>query len=753
MIPRPLLAAPLCVVALTLAIPAARPSAQTRPALTIERMTSSAHPLAGTSPSSPVWAPDSHALAFLWNDAATPGRDAWLVERGGSAPRRLTRFVEGDGAAGGVTELAWAPTGRDLFVLQAGKVWRVPAGGGEPVPVVNAEGAKSDLAVSPDGRFVSYLQDGDLWLQKLGDDSPVRATRIGVPPRSAIGLGTYFKPDVEIGRGVWSGDTPAYAWSPDSRRIVVHVVDRRNVREVPFPYYLGDETTVSVLRRGYPGDENERRTLQLYDLTTGTLAPIDLPDPTSVQIADFRWSPSGRLLVDRQSDTAEDRMLHVVDPATRAVKDIWRDHRASRIYTSIASAWHGDGRRVLVVSDLDEWYRLYVVDPDAPFAPGSPAPRAMTSGAWDVTGDRSTATPIARPAAHAIFYVSTEASPYERHVYRIPDEGGPAVRVTTRPGIHDPFISPDGRTVATLHSDDLTPTELYLVDAAGGVPERRITRSAPPEFDTYVWAKPRYVTFRSRSGPNLLHARIIEPPTLDRPVRHPVLFGPVYSNTVRNRWNGLYGLLQQYLVSRGFIVVQVDSRGSTGYGRAFREQFLMDWGGGDLDDIESAVDYMKTLPYVDPDRFGIWGSSYGGTLTVFMLFRKPGLFKAGVAAAPATDPRFFGTDDVAIARTPQTHPEAFERGKASSYAAKLRDHLLIIHGMQDDVVPFKTTVALVEELMRLGKDFDVAFAPAATHGWTQREHYARYLFGKLVGHFERYLGGAGLQSGSGDARP
>jgi dipeptidyl-peptidase-4 len=146
------------------------------------------------------------------------------------------------------------------------------------------------------------------------------------------------------------------------------------------------------------------------------------------------------------------------------------------------------------------------------------------------------------------------------------------------------------------------------------------------------------------------------------------------------------------------------------------------------------MEYLRTVPYADVDRAGIWGSSYGGTLTIFSLFKKPGLFKAGVAGAPAVDPRFFGSDDVAITRTPKTNPDAFTRGSAAEYAANLRDHLLIIQGMQDDVVPFKTTVVLAEQLMRLGKDFDVAFAPAATHGWSQRDYYAVFLLRKLVAH-------------------
>ncbi len=276
---------------------------------------------------------------------------------------------------------------------------------------------------------------------------------------------------------------------------------------------------------------------------------------------------------------------------------------------------------------------------------------------------------------------------------------------------------------------------------APGAPMTRVTTSPPPEFAAVPWVKGRYVTFKSKTDSFTLHARILLPPGLDSTKRYPVLFGPVYSNTVRNRWAGLYGTLQQLLaIEHGYIVVQVDVRGSTGYGRDFREKFLMDWGGGDLEDLESAVDYLKSLPYVDGSRIGIWGSSYGGTLTVYSLLKKPGLFAAGVAGAPAVDPHFFGSDDVAIVRRPQTHPDAFARG-AAQYAKNLRDHLLIIHGMEDDVVPFQTTVQLAEALMREGKDFDIAFAPAATHGWTQRPYYARYLLQRLVDHFDRWLGG------------
>ena len=677
----------------------------------------------GTSPVAPTWSPDSARLAFLWDDACRPRRELWLVEADGTDLRRLTD--PGD-ETGGVDALAWLPDGEGLVFLRGGHAWRTDLGG-RAKPLTDEAGARSDLDVSPDGRHASFRQDGDLWLLELETGALTRATHVGVPTISSVTLGRYARAEVEIGPYVWGG--PTYAWSPDSRTIAVHHVDRRGMRSVPFPDHLGQETDPNPVRRSYPGDPNSERRVGLLSVESGELSLLDLPDPTATRVVDFSWSDDGRLLVDQESDTAVDRWLHVVDPATGDVGELWHDRRETRVYTACGSAWSPDGEGVVFLGDLADRYGLYALHA------GDDEPTRLGDPAFDVTSP-----PLVARHGRAVFFQSNKPSPSERHVFRVDAEGG-ATRLTQLPGEHRATPSPDGRRVALLHSSDTSPTELYLVDASGAERERRITRSPPADFETRPWGTVRYASFPDLAGERTLHARIIEPADLDRSERHPVLFGPVYSNTVRNRWGGRWAMLQQLLVSRGYLVVQVDVRGSTGYGRDFREEFLGDFAGRDLDDLEAAVAHVESLPYVDPDRLGVWGSSYGGTLTLYALLKKPGLFQAGVAGAAAVDPHFFGGDDVAIVRRPDTHPEAFQRG-AAQYAANLEGDLLIIHGMQDQVVPFKTTVALAEELMRQGKDFDFAFAPAGTHGWTRPEYAGRYLLGKLLEHFDRALGPA-----------
>ena len=721
---------------MVLALSASPAVAQTIAPLTLEQVTSRPS-VVGTPPTSPAWSPDSRRLVFAWNDRGQPFRDLWIVAADGSGLRRLTDLErthpsppppEGRSTAalaaqaaarsrGGVGEYLWLRDGRTVLFTSVSATFRVNVDDGAPVRL-DLGGAASNVAVSPDGTRLAFLRGGDLWLWPLdASGPPAQLTRVAVPGIARVPLGTYNRADVEIGTGVWGASWSPFAWAPDGRSIALHQVDRRHIRRVPFPSYLGDETIASELRRGYPGDENERRTLHVLDVATRALRPIELEAPGFRAVSDFEWAPDGRLLIDRVSDNGTERWLSVLDSGASTPRLVWRDRRDTRIYPSYSARWHPNGRRIVVLADLTERDHLYAIDSTTLAA----APVALTSGAWDVTSLVDIA------ADGTVIFTSTQKNPYERQVYRTTPSGAAPVALTTLAGTHAPVVSPDGRHLATVWTDDVTPPELLMV-ASGTVTEHRVTTSPLPAFSQQTWARARYATFTNAVDGFVVHARILEPSSLDRSRRYPVIFGPVYSNT-----------LQQFFVQQGYIVVQVDVRGSVGYGRAFREAFLMDYGGKDLDDLQAVVEGLKAMPYVDGKRIGIWGSSYGGLLSVYALLKRPGVYAAGVAGAPAVDPHAFGPDDVAITRTPAEHPEAFVRGSALSLGDELRDPLLIIHGLMDDVVPFRTTMALAERLMLLGKDFDVATAPGATHAWTAREHYAAYFYRKLVQFFDRHL--------------
>lgn len=675
--------------------------------------------LTGTSPSQPVWAPNSEYFAFSWSKPGNSGRDLWVSASDGEGLRLISNTESPS-----VRDIAWTDA-NTILSLRGEHLWQTSVSEGVDLQLMPVEAGASNLSISPSGKQAAYIQNGDLWLADLSSKENRQLSEIGIAPLSSLAKGRYSRAEREIGPGIWSG--PTYKWSPDGKTIAIHVVDRREMRKVSFPDYLDAETNPNEVRRSYPGDPNEIRRVGLLDVASGNIRYLDLQDPHANQVIDFNWSPDGALLIDIASDTAVERKLFVLSPGESQVKEIWRGVRKSRMYTSFGSSWHPDGQQVVFLSDLGDRYGLYTKDASASEGP----PQLLTDPSYDVLS-----SPII--AGDALFFAGNGVNPYEQHVYRLKMSGGEPEQVTQLAGQNIGYPSPDGKHLAFIHSNDTSPPELYVTGSEDGT-AKKITHSPLPAFTERTWTAAEYVSFPSLVDDYTLHARILKPSNMQPGKKYPVLFGPVYSNTARNRWAGNYSLVQQLLVKKGYIIVQVDSRGSNGYGREFREEFLLGFADQDIEDYASAVAYMESLDYVDPDRIGIWGSSYGGTLSVYSLLMKPGLFQVGVAAAAAVDPMFFGTDDVAIVRTPQTHPEIFER-KALKYAANLQDKLLFIHGMQDHVVPFKTVTVLAEELIKQGKDFDFAFAPGATHGWSREQHYDRYLFGKLIEYFDRHLG-------------
>lgn len=674
--------------------------------------------LTGTTPSRPVWASNSKHFAFSWNEPGNPGRGLWVSTSDGKEVRLIS-----DTASPSVRDIVWTDA-NTIVSLRGNDLWQTSLSQGKDLKLMPVETGAHDLSIAPNGHQVAYLRNGDLWVADFSSKQNRQLTEIGIASLSDLPNGRYSRPEREIGPGIWSG--PTYKWSPDGKTIAIHVVDRREMRKVPFPDYLATETNPNEVRRSYPGDPNEIRRVGLLDVESGNIVYLSLPDPSANQVIDFNWSPDGSLLVDIASDNAVERKLFVVAPGERQLREIWRGVRESRMYTSFGSNWHTDGKKVVFLSDMGDRYGLYTMDPSK----SKDRPQLLTDPSYDVLS-----TPTI--AGDALFYAGNGVNPYEQHVYRINRSGGDPEQLTQLAGRNVGFPSPDGKHLVFMHSNDTSPPELYVVSNKRG-DATRVTHSPLPSFTERTWVSAEYVSFPSLVDDYTLHARILKPTNMQLGKKYPVLFGPVYSNTARNRWAGNYSLIQQLLVQKGYIIVQVDSRGSNGYGRAFREEFLLGFADQDIEDYASTVAYMESLDHVDPDRIGIWGSSYGGTLSVYSLLMKPGLFQVGVAAAAAVDPVFFGTDDVAIVRSPQTHPEVFER-KALNSAANLEDKLLFIHGMQDHVVPFKTTAMLAEELIKLGKDFDFAFAPGATHGWSREQNYDRYLFSKLIEYFDRHL--------------
>jgi dipeptidyl-peptidase-4 len=723
--------------------------------LTLERLYAQPS-LIGTAPRGFAWSPDGRRLAFLWNDEGLSFHDVWTleVEDPDGTPVRATRMprpagpevdpddplavalvqdrVERDRGVGTVT---WHPDGRRLLVGFRGDLWLV-APGAEARRLTETAAAEGAPSYSPDGSRLAFLREGDLWLMSVG------AAESGARRLTAIA-----RPDARI---------TDYRWSPDGSSIAVREMDDGAVAVRGIPDYLSEETRLVEIRRAYPGEPATRQRIGVVDATRAPGSPrgvewVDMgagaeEGGTPGLILSYGWSPDGRrLAIDTSDLIAKDRRIFVADvghgssPDSRLV--VREQEPLNETFYFWRIAWSTDGRRVYFLSDREEDYHVWAVSPPGPDAPrvaAPPEPVRLTRGPWAVAS--------MHPVDGGLIVVGNRGNAEERHLFRVDDAGGEAVRLSTRPGTHTPTVSPEGRHAAVAFSSDDTPPELLLTALGPTRSERQVTHSPVSEFSDYLWVTPEYVAFPSHVDGTTLHGRLTLPPDFDPNRTYPAILGSVYTESVRNQWGGrtahpTWGL-DQYLAQEGYVLLNVDMRGSWGRGREHRRGIRLDYGGMDIEDLESGVGFLGTLGYVDMDRVGLWGSSYGGLMTAMSLFRKPGLYAAGIAGAPATNVWHALTGQMAVMLAPEDSPAEYADSSPFMHAHGLEDPLMIIHGMRDRVVLFKDTAVLVQRLIMLGKDVDLVMLPSSGHGWDNESlAQTRFAFSKMVDFFNRHLGG------------
>ncbi len=442
-----------------------------------------------------------------------------------------------------------------------------------------------------------------------------------------------------------------------------------------------------------------------------------------VQLSQLQWSEDGRhaVLMGRAADN-KDRWVLLLDPSTGKTKvlatvhdDAWVDGPGA-----FTLGWLPDNAHVYFESERDGWAHLYSVSIDGG------EPKQFTSGSFEVSDVRLSKDKT------KFYFTSSEGSLFERHLYSLSIDGGQRKRETRMPGNNQVEISPDESMYACINSYSNRPPELYLtlmLPAGNGlVGNQQVTKSPSPEFFTYNWIDPPIASFKARDGA-VVYGRIYTPMSW-KPGGAAVIFvhGAGYLQNV-HRWWSQYSreyMFHHLLMERGFIVFDIDYRGSAGYGRDWRTGIYRHMGAKDLTDHVDAVNYLVKEHGVDPKRIGLYGGSYGGFITLMAMFTQPDVFAAGAALRPVTDWAHYNNPYTAnILNLPQSDAEAYKQSSPIYFANGLQGALLICHGMVDTNVNFQDTVRLVEKLIELRKtNWAVAPYPVEDHGFEREESWA-----------------------------
>lgn len=436
------------------------------------------------------------------------------------------------------------------------------------------------------------------------------------------------------------------------------------------------------------------------------------PKERDVTLRSPVWSEDGkRAFVFVRSSDNKDAWIMAFDPATPKGRVIvsFHDDAWLRTFGLPQPGWLGDNQTIYYASEATGYMHMYEV----PYA-GGPA-KELTSGHFEV--DSAT---LANDK-NTFYLITSEGSPFERHLWRMPATGGPRTRLTTAPGDHEAEVSPDGGAIADVYSYTNRPPELYIGTT-------RITTSPAPDFATYSWLDVPIIRIPARDGAQV-PARIYKPANFARGGRAVVfVHGAGYLQNVHRFWSSYFReyMFHHLLISRGYLVLDLDYRGSKGYGRDWRTAIYRHMGGKDLDDQVDAAKWLVTEHGVDPKRIGIYGGSYGGFITLMAMFTTPDVFAAGAALRPVTDWAHYNNGYTsAILNFPQSDAEAYRRSSPIYFADGLKGRLLICHGMVDTNVHFEDSVRLAQKLIELRKtNWELAPYPVENHGFVEPTSWA-----------------------------
>jgi dipeptidyl aminopeptidase/acylaminoacyl peptidase len=533
--------------------------------------------------------------------------------------------------------------------------------------------------------------------------------------------------------------------TPDEKYAIASVFESAATpaKSTIVPNFITDSAyTEDIAGRSNVGDTQGSSRLAILNVETGEVKWVDhgqkqppLPLPQSrserppapsdrdLQMNTPVWSEDGtRAVIGARSADNKDRWLFALDPVTGKTRTLVNIHDDAWVVGSgpqgaaNAVGWMKNDREVYFISEKTGYAQLYAV----PFEGGEP--RALTNGNWEVLNVRQSRD-------KSKFYLIANADgPADQFLYELSGDGGPLTRISQAPGKHTAVLSPDEHWIADVYSYSNQPPDLYIQENRPGQDLQRLTTSPSAEFAQYAWQDPPIVRIPTRDGVKV-PARLYKPANYKKggPA---VIFvhGSGYLQNVDHKWSTYYHeyMFHHLLRERGYLVLDVDYRGSAGYGRDWRTAVYQHMGGKDLDDIVDAARYAVAQHGADPKRIGVYGGSYGGFLTLMAMFTQPDVFAAGAALRPVTDWATYNhgyTSD--ILNTPQADPEAYRRSSPIFFAEGLKGALLICHGMVDTNVEFQDTVRLTQRLIELHKEnWSVAPYPVEDHSFVLASSWA-----------------------------
>ncbi len=606
-------------------------------------------------------------------------------------------------------------------------LWSFTLGDLEAKRLTDDESVELNPKMSPDGKKVAYTKNRDLYIFDLEKNKEVRLTT-GATDKIYNGYASWVYMEEILGRATRYA---AFWWSPDGNKIAYLHTD-----ESPVPEFIinridepdGLHGTQEITPYPKPGDKNPIVKMGVVDLGTKETIWIKTDDSIDQYIAWPTWTVDSRkLMVQVLNRDQNDMSFILADISTGDFDEIYVEKNNTWVdfFSDIYVFENGSG--FIVRSCKSEWFNLYYYDWDGNLK------AQLTDLDWRVLGISRVDEKLG-----IVYFTGTGSESTDIQLFRVGLDGSGLVQLTSGAGNHSANISPSGKYIIDSWSNITTPQTITLIDK-GGSKVKDIEAAEKIEFDASKMAKSELVRIPSTDG-FMLPALITYPLNFDETKKYPVVFtiyGGPDSGGVRNRYSGR----PSWYAQNNIITISVDHRASGHFGKKGLDYMYRNLGKWEMHDYIEAVKWLREKPYVDADRMGITGGSYGGYTTAMALTYGADYWTHGIANYSVTDWRLY--DNVYTERfmdTPEDNPEGYKAGSVLTYAENLKGKLYIVHGMADDNVHMQNSIYLISRLQDLDKRFDFMIYAGGRHGWggpkavhhrnAQNEHWMKWFFGE-----------------------
>jgi len=436
-----------------------------------------------------------------------------------------------------------------------------------------------------------------------------------------------------------------------------------------------------------------------------------------------------RSVMDIRSQDNKDRWIISLDLMTGNITEL--DHQHDEAWINGPGIGYGNGtigflpddKTIYFQSEASGYSHLYLMDLT------SGLKKQLTSGKWEVRDA------ILSNSGKSFYLTTNTNHPGNRTFYSLDTETGKMIGILTKDGSYEVELSPDEKTLLYRYSYKNQPWEIFIAENKPNSTAQQITYSTTEAFKKYPWRQPEVITFKARDG-HEVYARLYQPKSKTKN-KAAIIFvhGAGYLQNAHNYWSSYHReyMFHNLLTDKGYTVLDIDYRGSDGYGRDVRTGIYRHMGGLDLSDQLDGKKFLVDKLHIDKNKVGIYGGSYGGFITLMALLTEPGVFKAGAALRSVTDWAHYNHGYTSnILNFPETDSIAYRRSSPIYFAENLKDRLVMLHGMVDDNVQFQDVVRLSQRFIELGKkDWDLAVFPVESHGFTKTsswvDEYRRIL--------------------------